>query len=259
MPAQFNKATYGDLNKPTIFAHRGASACAPENTLSAFQLAITQGADAIELDAKLTADGQVIVMHDNTVNRTTDGIGSVKSLSMADIMKLDAGSKFPPLFKSEKIPNLEQVFESLGRKIFINVELTNYSSPLDDLAEKVVTLVKKFNLEEYVLLSSFNIIALIQARKLLPEVALGLLTYTGLAEAALRSKLVRFGPLLALHLFYKDVTPYLLQSCQRAKSRLHVYTVNLPEEIEPLYKAGADGIFTDDPLLARRILTGFHA
>jgi glycerophosphoryl diester phosphodiesterase len=130
---------------------------------------------------------------------------------------------------------------------------------LDDLAEKVVAWVKKFDLEEHVLLSSFNIIALIRARKLLPEVAIGLLTYTGLAEAALRSKLVRFGPLLALHSSYKDVTPYLLQTCQQAKSRLHVYTVNLPEEIEQLYKAGVDGIFTDDPLLARRILTEFRA
>jgi glycerophosphoryl diester phosphodiesterase len=254
MPVKSNSSSYGELKRPAVFAHRGASAYAPENTMTAFLLALNQGADAIELDAKLTADGQVIAMHDDTVNRTTDGSGSVKSLTLADLLSLDAGSKFAPAFKSEKVPSLEQVFETLGRKIFINVELTNYSSPLDDLADKVTELVKKYNLVESVLLSSFNLIALIQAKKSLPKVALGFLTYTGVAEAALRSRLVRFGPSLALHASYSDVTPYLVQALQQARSRIHVYTVNQPEEIQKLYKAGVDGIFTADPQLARRIL-----
>jgi glycerophosphoryl diester phosphodiesterase len=254
MPDKSHSSSSDDLKKPTIFAHRGASAHAPENTLAAFKLALDQGADAIELDAKLTADGHVVVMHDDTVNRTTDGSGSVKSLSLADLLSLDAGSKFPPLFKSEKVPNLEQVFELLGRKTIINVELTNYTTPKDDLADKVVALVKKFNLEESVILSSFNLIALIQARKLLPNIALGFLTYYGLAETALRTRLIRFGPLLALHAFYKDVSPYLIQTSHRAKSRIDVYTVNQPTEIKQLFQAGVDGIFTDDPQLARKIL-----
>jgi glycerophosphoryl diester phosphodiesterase len=254
MPDKSHSSSYDDLKKPTIFAHRGASAYAPENTLAAFKLAFDQGADAIELDAKLTADGHVVVMHDDTVNRTTDGSGSVKSLSLADLRSLDAGSKFPPLFKSEKVPSLEQVFELLGRKIIINVELTNYTSPKDDLADKVVALVKKFNLEESVILSSFNLIALIQVRKLLPNVALGFLIYIGLAETALRTRLIRFGPMLALHACYKDVSPYLVQSSHRSKSRIDVYTVNHPTEIKQLFKAGVDGIFTDDPQLARKIL-----
>ncbi len=258
MPEKYNSSPYGDLKQPTIFAHRGASAYAPENTMAAFKLAVDQGADAIELDAKLSADGQVVVMHDDSVNRTTDGSGSVKSLSLADMRCLDAGSKFLPFFKTEKVPSLEEVFGTLGRKIFINVELTNYSSPNDDLADKVVALVKKYNLDERVLLSSFNLIALIQARKLLPKVALGFLTFIGLAETALHSRLVRFGPLLALHASYKDVTLYLIQTTQRAKSRIHVYTVNQPEQIQQLFKAGVDGIFTADPLLARKILVENH-
>jgi glycerophosphoryl diester phosphodiesterase len=258
MPDKSNNSTYRDLKQPTIFAHRGASAYAPENTMAAFKLALDQGADAIEMDAKLSADGHVIVMHDDTVNRTTDGSGSVKSLTLADLLSLDTGSKFPPLFKSEKVPSLQQVFETFGRKIFIDVELTNYSSPKDDLVDKVVALVKKFSLEERVLLSSFNLMALIQARKLLPDVALGFITYAGLADVALRSKLVRFGPRLAFHASFKDVTPYLVQTTQKAKSRIHVYTVNLPEQIQQLYKASVDGIFTDDPLLARKILADNH-
>jgi glycerophosphoryl diester phosphodiesterase len=254
MPGQYNSSPSVDFNKPTIFAHRGASAYAPENTLAAFRLAVDQDADAIELDAKLTADGQVVVIHDDTVDRTTNGTGIVKSLTMAEIQSLDASSKFPPLFKSEKVPSLAQVFETIGRKLFINLEVTNYSSPKDDLVDKVVELVKKFNLEDSVILSSFNFIALIQARKLLGNVPLGLLTYTGLAEAALRSKLVRFGPSLALHSSYKDVTPVLIQTAHQAKCRVHVYTVNQPEQIQELYKARVDGLFTQDPQLARKII-----
>ncbi len=254
MPGQYNSSVNVDFTKPTIFAHRGASAYAPENTMAAFNLAIVQDADAIELDSKLTADGQVVVIHDDTVDRTTNGTGSVKSLSLADIQSLDAGSKFPPLFKPEKIPSLAEVFETIGRKILINVELKNYSSPMDDLAEKVVSLVKKFNLEDNVLISSFNLITLIQVRRVLDKVPLGLLTFTGLAELALRSKLVRFGPLLALHSSYKDVTPYLILTAHQAKCRVHAYTVNQPEQIKALYEARIDGIFTDHPQLARNII-----
>ena len=156
MVVKYNSSAYVQLNKPKIFAHRGASAYAPENTMAAFSLAVHQGADAIELDAKLSADGYVVVMHDDTVDRTTNGTGRVSSLSLAELQKLDAGSKFPPLFKSEKVPTLEEVYETLGRKILINVELTNYSTPMDDLPDKVIALVKKFNLEERVLLSSFS-------------------------------------------------------------------------------------------------------
>ncbi len=255
MPHQYNSSVNVDLKKkPTIFAHRGASAYAPENTITAFKLAIDQGADAIELDAKLSADGQVVVIHDDSVDRTTNGNGSVKSLTWAEIQRLDAVSKFPPFFKSEKVPSLEQVFETIGRKILINVELTNYSSPKDDLVDKVVGLVKKFNLEDSVLLSSFNLIALIQARKLLGKVPLGLLIYAGLAEVALRSRLVCFGPLLDLHSSYLDVTSHLIQTTHQAKCQVHAYTVNQPERIVELFDCGVDGIFTDDPQMAIKII-----
>ncbi len=254
MPGQYNSSVIVDFSKPTIFAHRGASAYAPENTMAAFNLAIAQGADAIELDAKLSADGQVVVIHDDTVDRTTNGSGSVKSLSLEDIQSLDAGSKFPPLFKPEKIPSLAEVFETIGQKTIINVELKNYTSPMDDLADKVVSLVRKFNLEDHVLISSFNLITLIQVRRELDKVPLGLLTIAGLAELALRSRLVRFGPLLSLHPSYKDVTPFLITAAHQAKCRVNTYTANQPEQIQALYKARVDGIFTDDPQLARKII-----
>src|SRR5690242_12342962 len=99
------------LSRPVIFAHRGACAHAPENTLASFELALAQQADAIELDAKLSADGFVVVHHDDTVDRTTDGKGRLKNLTLAELKKLDAGSSFAETFKGEKIPTLEEVFE----------------------------------------------------------------------------------------------------------------------------------------------------
>jgi len=255
MSVKKNSSDYVDLKRPTIFAHRGSCAYAPENTLAAFMLAIDQHADGIELDVKLSADGQVVVMHDDTVDRTTDGTGRVKSLNLPEIKKLDAGSKFPPLFKSEKIPTLAEVFETVGRKIFINVELTNYSSPVDDLPDKVISLLKKYGLETSVMLSSFNMIGLIRARNLLPKIPMGLLTFPGYAEITLRSRLVRFSPLLALHPAYSDVTPNLIQIAHQAKCRIHAFTVNQPDIMQQLINVGVDGIFTDDPLLAHKVLT----
>jgi glycerophosphoryl diester phosphodiesterase len=254
MPNVRNSFDFVDLKRPTIFAHRGSSAYAPENTLAAFKLAIDQHADGIELDVKLSADGQVIVMHDDSVDRTTSGTGRVKSLSLLELKKLDAGSKFSPLFKSEKIPTLAEVFETVGRKIFINVELTNYSSPIDDLPDKVASLVMKYSLETTVLLSSFNMIGLIRARNLLPKIPIGLLTFPGYAAITLHSRLVRFGPLLALHPAQSDVTPNLIQTAHQAKCRIHVFTVNQTDVMQQLFTAGVDGIFTDDPLLVQKIL-----
>ena len=114
------------LPQPVIFAHRGAAVYAPENTLAAFELALTQGADAIELDVKLSAEGCAVVIHDDTVDRTTNGAGRVKNLTLADLRSLDAGSAFSEKYSGEKIPLLEEVFEAVGGRALINVELTNY-------------------------------------------------------------------------------------------------------------------------------------
>jgi glycerophosphoryl diester phosphodiesterase len=250
---------FADLGRPVIFAHRGGSAYAPENTLAAFKRAVEHHADAVELDAKLCADNHVVVMHDDTVDRTTNGTGRVKSLSLAELQKLDAGSKHPPQFSPQSVPSLQQVFEEVGRKIFINVELTNYASPTDDLPERVAALVKYFNLEERVMFSSFNMIALIRARKALPKVPLGLLTFLGLADASVRLRLIRFSPLLALHPNHEDVSPDIMAMLHRQKSRVHAYTITTPERMRQLFELGVDGIFTPDALLAQRVLAGEYS
>lgn len=241
------------LPQPVIFAHRGASAHAPENTLAAFELALEQGADAIELDVKLSADGQVVVIHDATVDRTTGTHGRVRDLSLAQLRALNAGSFFASRFSTEKIPMLEEVFEAVGRRTFINVELTNYNTPRDHLVESVCMLVKQHNLQGRVIFSSFYASNLSKARSYLPEVPCGLLALNGWLGAWARSFGFAFGKYAALHPNLGDVTREQIQRVHRLKGRMHVWTVNPEADIRRLFEWGVDGIFTDDPQLAVRV------
>jgi glycerophosphoryl diester phosphodiesterase len=241
------------LHQPVIFAHRGASVHAPENTLAAFDLAFAHGADAIELDVKLSADGHVVVIHDLTVNRTTGGRGRVRDLKLVELRALDAGSFFSPNFHSEKIPMLEEVFETVGKNLFINVELTNYSTPRDHLVESVCMLVKKFNIQKNILFSSFFASNLSKARSYLPEVPCGLLAAGGLPGAWARSFGFAFGDYAALHPNLRDVTPQQVARTHRLNRRLHVWTVNAEADLRRLMEWRVDGVFTDDPRLAVRV------
>jgi len=241
------------LPQPVIFAHRGASAFAPENTLAAFELALAHGADGIELDVKLSADGHAIVIHDMSVDRTTGAKGKVKELSLASLRALDAGSFYSAQHHGEKIPMLEEVFETIGKRAFINVELTNYNAPRDHLVETVCMLVKKFNLQKNVLFSSFFASNLSKARGLLPEVPRGLLAMPGLLGAWHRSFGFAFGEYQALHPNLKSATHEQIQRVHRLNKRLHVWTVNAEADMRRLFSWGVDGIITDDPQLAVRV------
>jgi glycerophosphoryl diester phosphodiesterase len=243
---------YQQLPQPTVFAHRGASIQAPENTIAAFELAVTQKADAIELDAKLCGDGQVMVIHDQTVDRTTDGSGKLLEMPLAALKELDAGSWFDAQFSGEPLPTLEEVFEAVGKKIFINIELTNYASVFDNLPNKVVQLVKKYELQDNVLFSSFNPVALRRAHQLLPEVPLGLLALPGFAGAWARSWLGNWVPYLALHPDFDSTTPQLIEKQHKQGKRVYVWTVNDSKKMQQLFEWGVDGIFTDDPLLGQQ-------
>jgi len=239
--------------QPVIFAHRGASAYAPENTLAAFELAVQQGADAIELDVKLSADGHAIVMHDDMVDRTTGGQGRVKAMSLAKLRSLEAGSHFAEKFHGEKIPLLEEVFESVGRRTYINVELTNYDSKEDGLVDTVCAIIKKFNLQKRILFSSFHAANLVKARALLPDVPRGLLATNDYRGIWIRSFVFAFGNFQALHPHVDTTSPRQINRVHRLRRRIHIYTVNAEDVIRRLFRWGVDGIFTDDPLLAIRV------
>lgn len=241
------------LPQPVIFAHRGASAHAPENTLAAFELALEHGADAIELDVKLSADGTAVVIHDATVDRTTGAHGRVNDLSLAQLRALDAGSSKAANFHGEKIPMLEEVFEAVGRRTFINVELTNYDSLDDHLVETVCMLVRKFNVQDRIMFSSFRASNLNKARGLLPGVPCGLLALTDYRGVWVRSFVFAFGNFQALHPHLENTSLQQVKRVHRLKRRIHVWTVNAEADMRRLFGWGVDGIFTDDPRLAVQV------
>lgn len=243
-----------DLPHPAIIAHRGASARAPENTLASFKLAEEAGTDGVELDAKLTADGAVVVFHDITLERTTNGAGRLSQQSLSHLRELDAGSHYAGAFRGEKIPLLEEVFEAVGNRLMINIELTNYTTLHDALVQKVCELVRKHGVQGRVIFSSFYAGNLRQAAHLLPEVPRGLLAGLGWQGAWARSFGFSFGDYAALHPNVADVSRQQVQRVHRLGRRINVWTVNDPDDIRRLAEWGVDGIFTDDPGRALQVV-----
>ncbi len=228
---------------PKIIAHRGASAHAPENTLAAFQLALDQGADGIELDVMLSKDKKLVVIHDDAVDRTTNGTGRVMDLTLEELQSLDADDH-------EKIPSLAEVFDLVGGKFLINIELKNYSSLFDSLPIKVAGLVEARGLKDSVIVSSFNPLNLPRFRRRLPEVALGLLTQPHQA----RRWIWRFFRYDALNPYFTDVDEDLVKELHARGQQINVWTCDEPDEIRRLASLGVDSIITNDPQNTRKIL-----
>jgi glycerophosphoryl diester phosphodiesterase len=243
---------WADLSRPIIIAHRGDKTHAPENTLAAFKLAGENGADAVEFDVKLTADGRVIVLHDQTVNRTTNGNGKISQLSFAEVRALDAGVWFSEKFTDERIPTLDEALETVGKQLYINIELTNYATPFDGLVHKVVDLVKKHGLQNRLLFSSFFARNLKMTRSLLPQVPCGLLCMRGKLGSWGRTFTWR-GNYFAMHPYVTDVDSGLVLRVQATGKRVHVWTVNPEEDLKRMIGLGVDAIITDDPVLALRL------
>ena len=242
--------------KPLIIAHRGASRYAPENTLSAFKLAYEHGADGIELDAKLTIDGEVVVIHDQTLDRTTGSPGRVINKTLKQLKVLDAGSHFSEQFHGEKIPTLNEVFDLLGSKLLINVELTSYASPGDALPEKVAQLVQKHGIENNILFSTFHPTILLRIKRLLPDVPAALLTGNGFIGFLGRSFIGRMLAPDLIHPFYTYATRDFISHQHDIHRKVNVWTVNSSQDIQRCITDQVDGIITDDPPTAIRIRGG---
>lgn len=241
-------------NKPLILAHRGAMTQAPENTLAAFRLAVEQGADGIELDARLTADGEVVVFHDESLERVTDGRGRVRRCTLAELQRLDAGARFDPAFRGERIPTLREVFETLGESSCYDIELTDYCDLFGPLAYQVIRLVREFRLEDRVVFTSFNPVALLKARRFYPEGIFGIIALRGSKGALQRSLLGRLVASRLIVPFYTDVEEKFIRREHKLERKVMPWTANQPEEIRKLAEWGVDGIITDRPDLAVQVL-----
>jgi len=243
--------------EPLLVAHRGVSARFPENTMAAFRAAADEGARMLELDVGLSADGSLVVLHDATLERTTDGVGLLSSHPLEQLAHLDAGSWFDPRFAAERLPTLEQVFAELGDRIAINVEIKPEavsSTAEGGIEEKVVALARQHALQSRIVVSSFEPAAVARVKRMAPQIRAALLYHHELdLDPVQLAALFRAD---GLHLNRRHVTAAAVDALHGSGLYLGVYTVNEAEELLRLRGMGVDAIFTDDPSAARAVLDG---
>jgi len=242
-----------ELSKPVVFGHRGAPKYAPENTLASFQKALELNAQALELDITLSRDGEIVVIHDDTMDRTTNGSGAVADLSLDEIKAFDAGSHFSAEFSGEKIPTLKEVFELVGSKALINIELKNAGKRNAELVQKAAELVKSMKLQETIIFSSFYLQNVRGIRKAISECPVGLLTLPGFLGSVEIGLLGGVSPDM-IHPHFSSLSAKFIRRQHAHFKRVHTYTVNDPELMKTLVSWKVDGFFCDDLLLAQKTL-----
>jgi glycerophosphoryl diester phosphodiesterase len=229
-------------------AHRGASGDFPENTLVAFTAAIEAGAQMCEMDVQLCADGAAVVIHDETVNRTTGGRGAVAALSLAEIRRLDAGVKFVPTFAGTRVPTLEEVLELVKGKCALNVELKG-----PGVEREVCSLLRAHGAVADTIVSSFDWNSLAAAREFEPAVRLGVLAdrhADAMFAAALRLHAVSVNPR------YDIVNEAMIDGAHRAGLKLLVWTIDRAARMRQMIAMGVDGIMTNYPGRLTALLGG---
>lgn len=228
-------------------AHRGASSQTPENTLTSFERALKIGVDLVELDVHMTADGEIVVIHDSTLDRTTDSKGSVKELTLAQIKQADAGSWFDPKFTGEKVPTLGEVLDLVWGKALTLIEIKP-----DDISTPVVKAVEKYDAIDEVVIQSFNPKVVKEVRAINPNIPTSLLV-GGIRFIKKRRQGVKLVQKAieqnanALSISFGVVSPELVEEIHLRGLTVWTWTVNELSEIEAVIEAGVDGVISDCP------------
>ena len=236
---------------PWIIAHRGFRAKYPENTLIAFQAALDAGVTMIELDVTHTRDGKLVVMHDNTLDRTTNGRGPIIEYSLKEVKKLDAGSWFNPIFANQHVPQLEEVLDLINGRVLINIEIKPHTdavpNPSNSIERQVVELINRRKIQDKVLISSFgkNILEKIASLESPPALAL-------ISRDPADSSTLAF--CRRLKIFSWHPSPVILTSNQveamHAEGlKVFPYNVDTPEQFKQMFDMHVDGLISNDPLL----------
>ncbi len=242
----------GSLESPLIIAHRGDSSTFPENTIESFRRAVDIGADGIELDVRLTRDGQVAVFHDRRVDRTTTGTGVVGSFTMSELKTLDAGSWFGPEFEAIRVPTLDEVFDELPPSFLINVEMKVRGLGFRPLASRVVAAIRRHDRFESTLVASFHPLALWVARVMEPRIARGFI-WADHHPLPLRARWFSF--LADAHWVDPDkstFSPELLERYHRRGKPVLAWDLDVGTDLERLAKMGLDAVVTDYPAVFTR-------
>lgn len=232
-----------------IYAHRGASGQCPENTMAAFKQALKDGADGIEMDVHLTRDGVPVVIHDETVDRTSDGSGLVQDYTVASIKKLSMGGWKSPQFRSETLPTLEEFLDWIKQTpLLLNIELKNNILPYRGMEKKVLNMVMEQGLLDRTVFSSFNHESLYKLH----------LLNTDAEIAPLFAKPIMVPPwdycrelgAKGIHPHFRHVTSQYIEELHQHHLAVRPYTVNIPQFMRILMEWKCDAIITDNPWMA---------
>lgn len=233
--------------------HRGAPEAAPENTIPAFLKAMEAGAHGVELDVHLSRDGETIVIHNRTVDKTTDGSGPVSGRTLSELKSLDAGTWFSAEFAGTRLPTLEETVIALPREAFINIETKSGAVAGTALEKKVAEAINRFGLHDRVIVSSFNPLSLARIKKIDRRIETGQL-YMPLFPALPPTSPVHLFKPDALHPHYKKVSAAYVAKARARGYRVNVWTVNTRIEMEQMLDLGVDGIITNRPDLLSELL-----
>ena len=235
-----------------IFAHRGASAYAPENTLEAFDLAVKMGADGVELDVHMTKDGELVVAHDEEIGRVSNGIGLIKNMTVSELKKYRFNRTHPE-YQDATIPTLREVYELLkSTGLHINTELKTSRIRYERMEEKCVKLADELGMSDRVLYSSFNTASLRLLKRIDPKARVGLLR-TPIGKINDRKvvdpwDLAHLLGIDAIHPHFSELLLYNEADKAHAKGmRVNVWTVNEEEDMRKCLEAGADMLIGDYP------------
>lgn len=229
--------------------HRGYSGNYPENTMLAFQKAMEAGADGIELDVQFSKDGRLVIIHDETLDRTTTGKGWVRDHTLEELKSLDASFKFTGQYGVNQIPTLCEVLDYMKDKDAVtNIELKTGVFEYEGIEEAVLNCVRKHNLSDKVIISSFNHYSILRMRKLAPELKCGLLTDCWLINAG---KYVHDLAVPCYHPAFRNLTPEITKEIKQYGLEINTWTVNTLEDFKNLESLGVDVAIGNYPELIK--------
>lgn len=228
-----------------VYAHRGSSGTHPENTIAAFRAAAVLPVYGVEFDVHMTKDGELVVIHDESIDRTSNGKGFIKDMTLAELKHYDVGKGFSPKFKGETIPTLREVlYVFKDTHHHLNIELKSDIFPYDGMEQKVLQMLKDYRLEERVVISSFNHEMVRNFKKIAPQIETAILFVEVMIAPHEYAKVVGAD---AVHAFFPTVLRPMGQEVVASGRKVRVFTVNEELYADTLKEIGVDAIFTDYP------------
>lgn len=238
------------------FAHRGYSGKYPENTMLAFRKAMEAGADGIELDVQLTRDGEPVIIHDELVDRTTDGTGRVKDFTLAELQALDASYIYTGQYGRNPIPTLREYCEFVkDLPIVTNIEMKTGVYEYLGMEEKVWAMIQEYHLEEKVIISSFNHFTILRMREIAPKLKYGFLSETWIVGAG---RYCHEHGVPCYHPMFRNLTHEVVAELKKYGLEINTYTVNTEEDVRDLAAKGIDTVIGNFPELTRDVLASIQ-